>query len=72
MLKTDDDCYVKVPKLVELVQQLERRSGRGMLYVGRQVQPALLHGTPKVSVLARTMCEVADLDGQHCLTVRVP
>lgn len=36
VLKTDDDCYVRVAKLVHLVQKLER-DGQGMLYIGRQV-----------------------------------
>ncbi|KAL0033279.1 hypothetical protein WJX77_001614 [Trebouxia sp. C0004] len=35
VLKTDDDCYVRVAKLVHLVQKLER-DGQGMLYIGRQ------------------------------------
>ena len=37
VLKTDDDCYVRLPKLVEMVQDMGRRSGEGMMYVGRQV-----------------------------------
>ena len=36
VLKTDDDCYVRVSKLVSLVRKLERE-GEGMMYVGRQV-----------------------------------
>ncbi len=36
VLKTDDDCYVRVAKLVHLVRKLER-DGQGMLYIGRQV-----------------------------------
>ena len=39
VLKTDDDCYVRVSKLVNLVRKLERE-GEGMMYVGRQVVAA--------------------------------
>ena len=45
MLKTDDDCYVRVSKLVELVRKFER-DGEGMMYIGRQVLCcSLLHLT---------------------------
>lgn len=36
MLKTDDDCYVRASKLMNLVKKLGR-DGEGMMYVGRQV-----------------------------------
>ena len=36
VLKTDDDCYVRVSKLVNLVKKLAR-DGDSMLYAGRQV-----------------------------------
>ena len=36
VLKTDDDCYVRVSKLVDLVKKLASH-GESMLYAGRQV-----------------------------------
>ena len=36
VLKTDDDCYVRVSKLVNLVKKLAR-DGDSMMYAGRQV-----------------------------------
>ena len=37
VLKTDDDCYVRVSKLVNLVKKLAR-DGDSMMYAGRQVR----------------------------------
>lgn len=36
VLKTDDDCYVRASKLVNLVKKLASH-GESMLYAGRQV-----------------------------------
>lgn len=36
VLKTDDDCYVRVSQLVNLVKKLSK-DGDSMMYAGRQV-----------------------------------